>query len=345
LQVGPSVQNDLVEAAIAPEALLSVRGLSIHFAGAGREIQATRDVSFDIRPGERVGLVGESGCGKTITGLSILRLLPREVTRITGEVWFEGANLLTMEERALRRVRGSRVSMIFQEPMSALDPVFTIGEQIVETLCAHFPVPRKEAWEKAVDALAAVGIPLPDKRAHEYPHELSGGMRQRAMIAMALACEPRLLIADEPTTALDVTIQAQIIDLLLELSERTGTALLLVSHDIGVVAQTCNRVLTMYAGEIIESGAVDEILTRPRHPYTAALLRSQPRLSPRKTTLPSIAGQLPWLLAMPEGCRFAGRCAFAEQYCVAHEQVLDDADSHAVRCCRHRELRLQGALA
>lgn len=250
--------------------LLDVRDLGVFFRLGDGETQITRDISFSVRPGERLGIVGESGCGKSVTGLSLLGLLPRGLSRTTGEVMFEGRDLLKLRPREFRRIRGRQISMIFQEPMSALDPVFTVGYQIGETIRAHFGVDRKEARERAIAALAEVGIPLPSRRHDEYPHQLSGGMRQRAMIAIALACKPKLLIADEPTTALDVTIQAQIIDLLLGLSEQSGTSLLFITHDLGVVAETCHRMLTMYAGEVVEDAPIDDVLMRPRHPIPPA---------------------------------------------------------------------------
>ncbi|MCX7274181.1 MAG: ABC transporter ATP-binding protein [Burkholderiales bacterium] len=325
--------------------LLSVENLSIHFQSAQGEVQATRDIGFSLQPGERVGIVGESGCGKTITGLSILGLLPAQSSRVTGRIVFEGRNLLEATPREMRAVRGARIGMIFQEPMSALDPVFTVGEQIAETLRAHRGTGRREARERAIEALALVGIPLPQRRVDEYPHQLSGGMRQRAMIAIALACEPRLLIADEPTTALDVTIQAQIIRLLVDLSQRTGTALLFITHDLGVVAETCDRLLTMYAGEVVEDARVDDALMRPRHPYTSGLLRSIPRLSPRKTVLPSVPGRVPALSAMPEGCRFAPRCAHAAPVCAQPQPLVPLGEARSARCVRQAELELPGALA
>ncbi|MEN9315776.1 MAG: hypothetical protein RIS35_2169, partial [Pseudomonadota bacterium] len=254
--------------------MLQVEDLSISFHTAGGLLPVTRGVSFSIAPGERLGVVGESGCGKTVTGLSILRLLPAHSTSIGGRILFEGRDLARLPAPEMRAIRGRDIAMIFQEPMTALDPVFTIGEQIGEAYRTHFPVSRAEARERAIDALAKVGIPLPARRHDEYPHQLSGGMRQRVMIAMALICEPKLLIADEPTTALDVTVQAQITDLLLELSERAGTALMFITHDLGVVAEVCTRMLTMYAGEVVEDAPVDAALVRPRHPYTSGLLRS-----------------------------------------------------------------------
>jgi peptide/nickel transport system ATP-binding protein len=325
--------------------LLQVRGLGIHFRTEAGEVQATRDVSFSVRAGERVGIVGESGCGKTVTGLSILGLLPRRSSRVTGEIRFEDRDLLKLSAREMRKVRGRQISMIFQEPMSALDPVFTIGNQIGETLRAHRGIGKKEARERAVEALAQVGIPLPGRRVDEYPHQLSGGMRQRAMIAIALVCEPKLLIADEPTTALDVTIQAQIIDLLFDLSSRTGTALLFITHDLGVIAETCTRMLTMYAGEVVEDAPVDAALERPRHPYTSGLLRSIPRLSPRKTTLPSIPGRVPSLADMPEGCRFRLRCTHGLAACEKAQSLLEAGTDRRARCVRQAELVLPGAIA
>ncbi|HXQ52154.1 MAG TPA: ABC transporter ATP-binding protein [Stellaceae bacterium] len=326
------------------EPLLDVSGLNVFLGRGASEVQVISDLSFAIWPGETVGMVGESGCGKTVTGLSLVALLPADASRITGRISLEGKDLTRLSRREMQRIRGRRIAMIFQEPMSALDPVFTIGRQITETIQAHFPVGAREARERAIEALAAVGIPLPARRYDEYPHQLSGGMRQRAMIAIALSCEPRLLIADEPTTALDVTVQSQIIDLLLEMTRRSGTALLFITHDLGVVAETCSRVLTIYAGELIEDAGIDDLLARPLHPYTSGLLRSIPRLSAPKSLLPSIPGRVPSLLNRPSGCRFAGRCAHAAPECAA-PQVLQDEAGRRVRCCRHGELRLPGAVA
>ena len=325
------------------EALLDVRGLGISFLGGGISVQATRDVSFSVGPGERVGIVGESGCGKTITGLSLLGLLPTATSRVVGEAMFEGQNLIGLPLSRMRHVRGRKISMIFQEPMSALDPVFTIGQQIGETIRTHFGAGKKEARERAVDALASVGIPSLARVHDSYPHQLSGGMRQRAMIAIALVCEPRLLIADEPTTALDVTIQAQIIDLLMELSARRGTALLFITHDLGVIAETCTRMLTMYAGEVVEDAPVDSALVRPLYPYTSGLLRSLPRLSSRGAVLPSIAGRVPTLRDMPSGCRFAERCSHRRDECAGPQEIAVLGE-HRVRCWRHAGLVLPGAL-
>jgi peptide/nickel transport system ATP-binding protein len=330
------------EAPQAADALLAVRGLCVSFATATGWAEMVSDVSFTVKAGETLGIVGESGCGKTVTALSILGLLPRRTARVRGEIRFEGRDLASLDEPALRRVRGRRIGMVFQEPMSALDPVFTVGEQIVETLRCHFPLSRRAARERAVAALASVGIPAPGHCVEQYPQSLSGGMRQRVMIAMALVCEPRLLIADEPSTALDVTVQAQIVELLLELGSRTGIALLFITHNIGLIAESCTRMLTMYAGQVVEDGLVDDILDRPLHPYNSGLLRSLPRLSPRKTALPAIPGRVPQAADMPTGCRFAPRCRHAQTPC-AEPQALTQEGDRRVRCCRHAALTLPGA--
>lgn len=345
--VSPTLVTDspaarLQTAPMAP--LLEVRDLSIAFHQRGGDTPITRAVSFAIRPGERVGLVGESGCGKTVTSLSLLRLLPERSVRINGQILFEGQDLLQLSQRQMRKVRGRDISMIFQEPMTALDPVFTVGEQLSETLRAHFKISRKDARERAIAALAEVGIPAPERRYDEYPHQFSGGMRQRVMIAMALICKPKLIIADEPTTALDVTVQAQIIDLLCQLSDDTGTALLFITHDLGVVAETCSRMLTMYAGEIVEDAPIDAVLRQPCHPYTSGLLRSLPSLSPRGTELPSIPGRVPAPAEMPSGCRFIARCAHATGGCDAFQPLQAFGGQRQARCWRYRELELPGAV-
>ncbi len=325
--------------------LLDVRGLSVSLRTRAGEVQITRDISFSIQPGERIGLVGESGCGKTVTGLSLMRLLPPASLRIAGQALLQGRDLLALPERRMRAVRGSEIAMIFQEPMSALDPVFTVGEQISEAWRTHFPRQREQGRERAMQALADVGIALPRQRYHDYPHQLSGGMRQRVMIAMALICEPSLLIADEPTTALDVTVQAQILRLLRELSERAGMALLFITHDLGVVAETCTRMLTMYGGEVVEDSPVDEALLRPRHPYTSGLLRSLPRLARPREPLGFIAGRVPAPSAMPAGCRFQPRCAQAATGCEQAQALIEmPATQRRVRCCRTDELSLPGVL-
>ncbi|WMT77547.1 ABC transporter ATP-binding protein [Bradyrhizobium sp. Ash2021] len=325
-------------------ALMSVRGLGIRFKTSHGIWQATRKIDFDIAPGERVGIVGESGCGKTITGLSIARLLPNNLSGLDGSILFDGVDLATCSARAMRAIRGRRIAMIFQEPMSALDPVFTVGHQIAETLRVHTGIAKEEARAKTLDMLRRVGIASPERRIDDYPHQLSGGMRQRVMIAAALICGPQLLIADEPTTALDVTVQAQILQLLRDLSATSNTALMLITHDLGVVAETCTRMITMYAGEVIEDAGVDDALVRPLHPYTSGLLRSLPHLSPRGGKLPSIPGRVPSILDMPNGCRFKARCPHAVEGCEAEQELCDAGDGRKVRCWRFRELELPGAL-
>ena len=325
--------------------LLDVRDLSVAFRDDEGWHGLLNNVSFAVAPGEVVGIVGESGCGKSLTALSILGLLPRHGIRRTGNILFEGRDLTALTERELRDVRGRRISMVFQEPMSALDPVFPVGSQIVETVRRHFSISRREAEERAVESLAAVGIPSPRQVAAMYPSSLSGGMRQRVLIAIALVCEPRLLIADEPTTALDVTIQAQIMDLLLALGQNTGTAILFITHNLGLVAESCRRMLTMYAGEVVEDGRVSDILARPFHPYTAGLLGSIPKPARRKTALPSIPGRVPGAGEMPEGCRFQPRCTHAQPPCLKPQDLVGNGGSRHVRCCRHGELQLTGAAA
>ncbi|HVV94193.1 MAG TPA: ABC transporter ATP-binding protein [Hyphomicrobiales bacterium] len=331
-------------AATPGEILLAARNLSVGFKDEDGWTDVLKDVSFTVRRNEIVGIVGESGCGKSLTALSILNLLPLRGCRRTGEIRFEGMNLAALGEAEMRKVRGRRIGMIFQEPMSALDPVFTVGDQIVETLRTHFPLTQAQAWERAVAALDSVGIASPASVATMYPMSLSGGMRQRVMIAMALVCEPQLLIADEPTTALDVTIQAQIMDLLVDLGRRTGTAILFITHNLGLVAESCTRMLTMYAGQVVEDGPVESILARPLHPYTAGLLRSLPNQQARKSRLASIPGRVPSPKEMPVGCRFAPRCTYAEPPC--HEpQALEAVGERHVRCRRSTELHLAGAVA
>lgn len=327
------------------EPLLDVKGLGISFGRGAARISVTRDISFTVEKGQCVGLVGESGCGKTVTGLALMGLLPLTDSHFDGQVLFRGENLLRLSERQWRRRRGRHIGMIFQEPMSALDPVFTIGEQISETLRAHFRIGRKEARERAIDALDKVGIPDPSLRYAAYPHELSGGMRQRAMIAIAISCEPALLIADEPTTALDVTVQAQIVDVLADLNQRMGTALLFISHDLGLVSQSCDRLVTMYAGEVVEDGTIDDVLVRPRHPYTSGLLRSLPSFSPRKSRLPSIPGRVPKAGEFPDGCRFKSRCGHSQACCEKPQPIQALSAGTHVRCCRNDELDLPGVTA
>jgi peptide/nickel transport system ATP-binding protein len=325
---------------------LEVAGLDVWFQSASGQVQAISDVGFRIDAGETVGLVGESGSGKSVTALALMGLLPRENARVSGSVQLGGRDLLRLDERQLRRVRGSEISMIFQDPMTALNPVFTIGQQLVATIRAHRKVTRKAARLRAIELLGETGIPAPDRRVDDYPHQLSGGIRQRAMIAMAISSEPQLLIADEPTTALDVTIQAQILDLLGRLTREHGTSVLLITHDLGVVAETCDRVVTMYAGQVVEEGRTTTVLGAPLHPYTSGLVRSIPRLRSGKADLYAIPGRVPALTAMPSGCRFRDRCEHAIEACAAPQSltVMDDAaiDPRRARCCRVAELDLPG---
>lgn len=327
-----------------PPPLLEVAGLDVSFRTEYGIRKVVPNLSFSLRAGERLAIVGESGSGKSVTGLALLGLLPPATAVLGGRVTFEGRELLSLPEAAMRDVRGKSIGMIFQEPMSALDPVFTIGEQIAEGVRRHFQLGSRAARERAVEMLDQVGIPLPRQRVNEYPHQLSGGMRQRAMIAVALACEPQLLIADEPTTALDVTVQAQILELITALSAKSGTAILFISHNLGAVADVCDRMLTMYAGEIVEDASMEDVLTRPRHPYTSGLLRSLPRFSQRKAVLPAIPGHVPQPDEMPSGCRFAPRCAFSRPECQAPQLLLPAEDGPVVRCVRHSELLLPGSV-
>jgi peptide/nickel transport system ATP-binding protein len=324
-------------------ALLEVRDLNIYFRTGDTEVQAVRDLSFSIGAGETLGMVGESGSGKSVSALSILRLLKSPPARIEGQILLDGVDLLTLSEQEIQQVRGRDVAMIFQEPMTALDPLFPIGYQIAQTLRAHQKISKAAAKEAAIETLDRVGIPLPARRYKEYPHQLSGGMRQRVMIAMAVVCKPRLLIADEPTTAVDVTIQAQILNLLKELNTESQMAILMITHDLGVVAETCQRAITMYAGEAVEQATVDGLLETPLHPYTSALLQAVPRVETRGAVLKSIPGRVPLLHEMPVGCRFEARCTHAASACSDH-QALHQIGDRAVRCVRHDELSLPGAV-
>jgi len=315
------------------QTLLSVRDLTVEFATEQGRVRAVDRVSFDVQAGEIVGLVGESGCGKTVTGLSVLGLVPRPPGDIVaGEILFEGKDLLQLDESGMRAVRGGDISMIFQEPMTALNPVFTIGAQMTEVLRLHKQLSRSQARAATIEMLDLVGIPAPAKRIDEYPHQLSGGMRQRVMIAMALSCGPKLLIADEPTTALDVTTQAQVLEQIVKLQSQFDMGVILVTHDLGVVAETCDRALVMYCGEIVESAPVGELFESPAHPYTAGLLSSIPRIrEQRLDRLPVIDGVVPDLLHLPPGCRFADRCERANSACRKQRPDLN-GESSLVRC-------------
>jgi oligopeptide/dipeptide ABC transporter ATP-binding protein len=313
--------------------LLSVRDLSTGFRSGRRFLPAVDRVSFEVAAGEVLGVVGESGSGKSVMAQSILRLIPDPPGKILGgEVLFGGRDLLRMAPRELRKVRGGGIGMIFQEPMSALNPVKTIGEQIHEAIRLHLGLGRAAAVERSVDLLARVGIPAPRRRIEDYPHQLSGGMRQRVMIAMALAPEPRLLIADEPTTALDVTIQAQILELLRRLQREDGMGLILITHDLGVIAQIADRVMVMYCGRAVEIAAIGELFAAPLHPYTRGLLNCAPRLDVRLDDLPSIPGMVPPLNELPRGCRFRARCDRAFARCADEDPMLAGASGRKVAC-------------
>jgi len=317
--------------------LLEVKNLETHFPTRGGLVRAVNDVSFYLDRGELLGLVGESGCGKSITALSIMRLIAPPGKIVGGEIMFEGRNLLTLSNAEMRAIRGDDIAMIFQDPMTSLNPVYTVGEQIAEALRLHRGLSRKDAREAAITAMREVAIPDPSRRADDYPHQLSGGMRQRVMIAMALACDPKLLIADEPTTALDVTIQAQILELLDELRKTRELAVLLITHDLGVVAEVADRVAVMYTGRIVEESPVDELFARPKHPYTEGLLRSVPKLTAEHVIklerLETIEGTVPSPANLPPGCHFAPRCPYRMQRCVEGEIPLYPAgDDVVVRC-------------
>lgn len=325
------------DASADDSSILSVENLTTSFRSDQGRVTAVSNVSFSLAKGEFVGLVGESGCGKSVTSKSIMRLLPETVTEYSpeGRILLDGEDLLKFSESQMRDIRGNRIAMIFQEPMTALNPVFTIGWQIEEALIYHTKLSKKERRIRVIELLKMVDIPSPERRAEEYPHQLSGGMRQRVVIAMALACEPEILIADEPTTALDVTIQAQILRLMKELQNRTGTAILLITHDLGVVAQTCDRVVVMYAGQVVEQASVQKLFHDPAHPYTKALLESIPR-SGRKEKgrrLTTISGIVPALHDMPSGCRFADRCDCRQDRCVGEMPLIQSInDAHLARC-------------
>jgi peptide/nickel transport system ATP-binding protein len=317
-------------------AVLEVRELRTEFRTEDGSFPAVDGVSFDVEAGKTLAIVGESGCGKSVTALSIMGLVPNPPGRITGgSIRFDGRELVGASRRELLDLRGNGMAMIFQEPMSSLNPAYTIGEQIVEVLLRHLPITRAQAKERAIEVLRQVRIPAPEQRFHEYPHKLSGGMRQRAMIAMALACRPRLLIADEPTTALDVTIQAQILELMRSLQGETGTAVILITHDLGVVAEVADEVAVMYAGRIVERAPASVLFDEPQHPYTVGLLGSIPRLDVPQERLASIEGQVPSPLRRPSGCSFADRCPFAVAQCRAQVPPLRAVGAaHASACWR-----------
>jgi peptide/nickel transport system permease protein len=327
------------------DALLSVSDLSVQFLTEQGPATVVDHVSFDVTPGEMIGIVGESGSGKTVTSLAVMRLVPSPPGRIvSGSVMFDGRNLLTLSLGDMRKVRGDDIAMVFQDPMTSLNPVFTIGTQLVDTIRLHRKMKKRAARARAIELLGMVGIPDPERRIKDYPHQLSGGMRQRALLALALSCEPRLLIADEPTTALDVTVQAQILDLLRSLQARLGMAVVLVTHDLGVIADLCSRVVVMYAGQVVEEASVEDLFAHPQHPYTEGLLAAIPQVAEQDERLASIPGVVPDPFAMPTGCRFRPRCPYAMPECASAPVELRSAgEQHRARCIRVDELSLKGA--
>lgn len=328
------------------EKILEVKNLKTAFATEHGSILAVDDVSFDVYKGKTLSIVGESGCGKSVTSLSIMRLISTPPGSIVGgEVWYQGKDLLKLSMPEMRKIRGNEISMIFQEPMTSLNPVFTIGNQICEAIRLHQDLPRSEVRNKAIEMLKLVGIPSPERRIDDYPHQLSGGMRQRVMIAMSLSCNPHILIADEPTTALDVTIQAQILDLLREIQAKTGLGLILITHDLGIVAEMADEVIVMYAGRVVERASVAELFANPKMPYTRGLLNSTPIISTpgaaksgtQRKRLEAIPGIVPNLWELPQGCRFQERCKFVIDSCRSAEPALrtvGQGDAHLIRCVR-----------
>ncbi|HPE69255.1 MAG TPA: ABC transporter ATP-binding protein [Thermotogota bacterium] len=313
--------------------LLEVNNLKTYFNTEDGIVKAVDGVDYLVFPGETLGIVGESGCGKSVNALSIMRLLDEKGEIKDGSIKFDGKELLSLSEANMRKIRGNDIAMIFQEPMTALNPVYTIGDQISEAIILHQKKGKEEALNLAVQMLRKVGIPEPEKRVHEYPHELSGGMRQRAMIAMALSCNPKLLIADEPTTALDVTIQAQILELMLDLQKEFGMAIIMITHDLGVIAEISDRVVVMYAGKVVEYAEVKTLFKNPKHPYTWGLLNAIPRLDLQQQSLYNIPGVVPDPLHFPPGCKFNTRCPFAEEKCRTEEPALvEEEGGHFVRC-------------
>ena len=321
--------------------LLEVRGLKTYFRQENKIFKAVDGVDFTVRAGEVLGIVGESGCGKSVTSLSIMRLLSEKGYIPDGKILLDGVNLLELSEKDMNQIRGQKIAMIFQDPMVSLNPVFSVGDQISEAIRAHTKASKKEARMQALEMLKKVGIPSPERRLDEYPHQLSGGMRQRVMIAMALCLKPRLLIADEPTTALDVTIQAQILQLLRQLNRDMGMSVMMITHDLGVIADICDRVVVMYAGKVVESAEVKELFANPRHPYTNGLMKAIPKLNQRsdETELFTIPGMVPSPDKFPDGCRFADRCPYATDICRSTLPELQDMGAgHLVACVRSEEL-------
>lgn len=322
------------------QVILEINELKTIFSTENGPLIAVDGISFNVLQGETLGVVGESGCGKSVTSESIMRLLNEKSTRYEGEVNFKGKNLLTLPEHKMRDIRGNEISMIFQDAMTSLNPVYTIGNQISEAIMIHQNLKPKEAMVKSIEMLRLTGIPSPEKRVHEYPHELSGGMRQRVMIAMALSCRPSLLIADEPTTALDVTIQAQILDLINDLKKEANMSVIMITHDLGVVAEVCTRVVVMYLGQIIEEADVETLFNKPLHPYTKGLIKSIPKIDGDRTQkLHLIPGTVPSLSNVPQGCRFAPRCVFADEKCLKDSPILEPVSTgQSVRCWHYEKI-------
>ncbi len=319
------------------EKIIEVKDLKLYFDGDYGTTQILNGITFDIHSGETLGIVGESGCGKSQTAMSIMRL---NKARLEGEINFKGQNVLTLPMKEMRRIRGNEISMIFQDPMTCLNPVFTIGHQLSEVFRLHQGMDKKEAWEASINALRMVNVAMPEKRVKDYPYQMSGGMRQRVMIAMALACKPQLLIADEPTTALDVTIQAQVLDLMRNLRDETGTAIAFITHDLGVVSEMCERAIVLYCGEIMEEATTEELFKNPMHPYTEGLLNALPQPGQRDGKLYVIPGMVPPAGKFPKGCVFAPRCQYATERCHAEKpDVRIVGDKHAVRCFRYEEVQ------
>lgn len=315
--------------------ILQVKDLKTYFHSEDGMIKAVDGVSFEVYPGETLGIVGESGCGKSVTSLTVMRLLDKNGRIAGGEILFEDKNILKVPENKMMKIRGNDMAMIFQEPMTSLNPVYTIGFQIMEAILLHQNVGKKEARRQAIDMLRKVGIPEPEKRVDQYPHELSGGMRQRAMIAMSLSCNPKLLFADEPTTALDVTIQAQILELMIKLQEDFGMAIVFITHDLGVIAETAQRVLVMYAGKVVEYADVKTLFKSPRHPYTWGLMNAIPSIDTTKEVLYNIPGVVPDPLSFPDGCRFRTRCPLATEQCAKDEPPLEEIEQDHKSACWH----------
>ncbi|WP_404332146.1 ABC transporter ATP-binding protein [Mesobacillus maritimus] len=321
--------------------LLEVDHLSVHFHTERGEVTAVQDISFHVEKGEILGVVGESGCGKSVTSQAVLRLFDeKDLVRYDGEIRLQGRDLLKNPMSEMNHIRGNEISMIFQDPSSSINPLYTIGYQVAEALILHQNVSKKEAMERAVELLRLTGIPSPEKRIHEYPHEISGGMKQRVMIAIALACEPKLLIADEPTTALDVTIQAQILDLMLKLNKKMDMGIMMITHDLGVVAEICTRVVVMYLGQIVEEADVESLFNRPLHPYTRGLMKSIPHMEgEKKEELYVISGSVPSLNNVPKGCRFTPRCPYADSTCHSkNPELLADNQTQKVRCWHYKDI-------